>query len=538
MRRYLPICVCLILSANIAVAQTTAKSPVFTAADVHVSPHRADISLGGGVLRGERYEIRNATMVDLVLLAYGLDENKLIGRPLWLTDSLTAKVAGGPDWLNFDRFDVVARAPRATSPEDLRLMLQSLLADRFKLQLHRDKRSVQGYVLKAGPKPLLKKSSGDSATGCQFHGVPRSSEPGAAYDTSMDCHNYTLAQLTAQLPGIASDYIANTLTDMTGLEGTWDFVLRWTPRGQPGAADSGATSLFDAFDKQLGLKLEMQKISIDVMVVDSVNRRPTDNPAGTIQKLPPLPSEFEVTDVRPAAPNPQRFGFGLQPGGRFEAHSMPLSSLVLFAWDITPDMLAGAPKWFDSTRFDIVAKVPADASSAGQIDYAVLRPMLRTLLHDRFKLVTHNEDRPVSVYAMSIVRHSANLHKADLTNSPDCKSTPPPPGTPADTPLTAGWTCQNTSMALLADKLQAMAPSYVDHMIVDSTALAGTYDFTLRWTTRGLLQQLNSKPGGDPSGALSLFDALDRQLGIKLELQKQTMPVLVIDSVEQTPTDN
>ena len=198
----------------------------------------------------------------------------------------------------------------------------------------------------------------------------------------------------------------------------------------------------------------------------------------------------------------------------------------------------GTPKWFDSTRFDIVAKVPADALSAGSIDYSVLRPMLRTLLADRFKLVTHNEDRPVSVYAMTVARHSVNLHKADLANNPDCKSTPPPPGTPVDSPLAAGWTCQNTSMTLLADKLQAMAPAYVNHMIVDSTGLAGTWDFTLRWTPMGLLQQLNSKAGADPSGALSLFDALDRQLGIKLELQKQTMPVLVVDSVEQTPTDN
>ena len=538
MRRSLPIYVCVILTVDIAFGQTNLKSPVFTAADVHVSPRRADNALGGGILRGERYEIRNATMLDLVLLAYGLDENKLIGRPLWLTDSLTAKVAGGPDWLNFDRFDVVARAPRGTSPEDLRVMLQSLLADRFKLAVHRDKRSVEGYVLKAGPKPLLKKSSGDSAKGCRYQGVPQSSEPGAAYDTSIICQNYTMAEFAAQLPGMASDYLANSLTDMTGLEGTWDFVLRWTPRGQPGAADSSTISLFDALDKQLGLKVETQKISMDVVVADRVNRMPSDNPPGTTLRLPPVPSEFEVTDVRPAAPDPKRWGFGLQPGGRFEAHSTTLGNLVLFAWDITPDMLAGTPKWFDTARFDIVAKVPADALSAGSIDYSVLRPMLRTLLADRFKLVTHNEDRPVSVYAMTVARHSANLHKADLANNPDCKSTPPPPGTPVDSPLAAGWTCQNTSMTLLADKLQAMAPAYVNHMIVDSTGLAGTWDFTLRWTPMGLLQQLNSKAGADPSGALSLFDALDRQLGIKLELQKQTMPVLVVDSVEQTPTDN
>ncbi len=538
MSRGLPICLCAILSAGIAFAQARPGSPAFTAAHVHSSPRRADNELGGGILRGERYEIRNATMLDLVLLAYGLDEDKLIGRPLWLTASLTSKVAGGPDWLNFDRFDVVARAPRGTSREDLRLMLQSLLVERFQLAVHRDKRLAQGYVLKAGAKPLLKKSLGDSSTGCQYQGIPQSSAPGAEYDRSMNCHNTTMADLAAQLPGIASDYIANTLTDMTGLEGAWDFVLRWTPRGQPGAADASTISLFDALDKQLGLKVEMQKLSMDVMVVDRVNEKPADNPPGTAEKIPSPPSKFEVTDVRPAPPDSRNRGFGIQPGGRFEAHGATLGMLVRFAWDVTPDMLAGIPKWFETAQFDIVAKAPADAFPAGSIDYAALRPLLRTLLGDRFKLVTHNEDQPVSVYAMSIARRSSNLHKADLANNPNCKSTPPPPGTPVDSPLTAGWTCQNTSMALLADKLQAMAPAYVNHMIVDSTGLAGTWDFTLRWSPIGVLQQMNNKAGADPSGALSVFDALDRQLGIKLELKKQTMPVLVIDSVEQTPTDN
>jgi len=490
------------------------------------------------VLLGQRYEIRNATMLDLVLLAYGLDENKLIGQSLWLTDSLRAKVSGGPEWLDFDRFDVVAAAPRDTSAEDLKLMLQALLAERFRLVVHRDKRFVQGYVLKAGPRPLLKKPSEDSATGCEYRGVPRSNEPGAPFDRVINCHKVTMAELAAQLPQTASDYMAGTLADMTGIQGAWDFVLRWTPRGHPGAADSTTISLPEALDKQLGLKLETQKVSTEVMVVDQVNRTPSDNPAGTVQKIPPLPSAFEVADVRPSSPDSQMRGFGLRAGGRFEAHSTTLGELVVFAWDITPDMLAESPKWFGTARFDVVAKAPADAVPGGAVDYAVLRPMLRTMLSDRFKLKTHNEDRSVSVYAMSVTRRSANLQKGDPANGSDCKSVPPAQGTPVDTPLTAGWTCQNTSMALLADKLQAMAPSYVDHMIVDATALAGTWDFTLRWTPRSLLQQLNSKAGADPSGALSIFDALDKQLGIKLELKKQTMPVLVVDSVEQNPTDN
>ena len=119
--------------------------------------------------------------------------------------------------------------------------------------------------------------------------MPQSSEPGAAYDTSIICQNtrWLVCRATAgdgvRLPRQHSDR-------HDGSQGTWDFVLRWTPRGQPGAADSSTISLFDALDEQLGLKVETQKISMDVVVADRVNRIPSDNPPGTTQKFPPVPS--------------------------------------------------------------------------------------------------------------------------------------------------------------------------------------------------------------------------------------------------------
>src|SRR5271156_1677099 len=107
----------------------------------------------GGVFRAGRYEIRYATMLDLVKTAYGVDADTVVG---------------GPAWLEYDRFDVVAKAPPATSPETIKLMLQALLADRFKLVIHKDTRPIQGFVLSVGKgKPKLKEADGSGERGCQ-----------------------------------------------------------------------------------------------------------------------------------------------------------------------------------------------------------------------------------------------------------------------------------------------------------------------------------------------------------------------------------
>jgi uncharacterized protein (TIGR03435 family) len=116
-------------------------------------------------------------------------------------------------------------------------------------------------------------------------------------------------------------------------------------------------------------------------------------------------------------------------------------------------------------------------------------------------------------------------------------------------------TVKNMTMSQFAEDLQRMANGYIRVPVEDKTGIEGAYDFTLTFTPIGLL---NGGPGGagrggdgpaqgppgasaaasDPSGGLSLFDAVNKQLGLKLEMRKRTLPVLVIDHVEQNPTDN
>jgi uncharacterized protein (TIGR03435 family) len=112
-------------------------------------------------------------------------------------------------------------------------------------------------------------------------------------------------------------------------------------------------------------------------------------------------------------------------------------------------------------------------------------------------------------------------------------------------------TCQNMTMAQFAEKLKSIAPGYIHTPVLDATGLEGGYDFTLSFSPAGALQA----PGGggrggspegppasgeassasDPNGAITLFEAIERQLGLKLSAQKRPVPVLVIDHAEQTP---
>src|SRR5439155_26479306 len=88
------------------------SAPAFEAADVHVSPKVRAPSMAAGGLRGTRYLVRQGTIVDLISLAYEIDNDKILA---------------GPSWLDTDRFDVSARAPSGSTPEQAKLMLQTLL---------------------------------------------------------------------------------------------------------------------------------------------------------------------------------------------------------------------------------------------------------------------------------------------------------------------------------------------------------------------------------------------------------------------------
>ena len=335
--------------------------PAFDVVDIHVSGHVTNPYMRGGVLRGGRYDVRTASMVDLISAAYGMDGEK---------------VQGGPSWLDTDRFDISAKAPANTSPETVKLMLQTLLADRFKLKIHTDSKPMPAYVLTLGKgKPKLKESDGSANSRCQ--GQPQNPQPGAVPYNMVSCRNRSMEQLAQDLRNMAGAYLSNPVVDQTGLKGTWDFDLKWTGRNQLAAAGADGISIFDAVEKQLGLKLEPQKVATPVIVVDSVNQKPTENPPGVTSSLPPAPPpEFEVATIKASMPGATNV-MGKLEHGRLDVQNFPLKNLILIAWDLSAEeLLAGAPKFLDSARFDITAKAPTPAPGA-ETDMEDLRLMVR-----------------------------------------------------------------------------------------------------------------------------------------------------------------
>ncbi|HUI82242.1 MAG TPA: TIGR03435 family protein [Bryobacteraceae bacterium] len=527
--------VCALALFSAAVFGQSPAPPAFDLADVHASPHVTNPYMRGGVLRNGRYDLRTASMVDLIAVAYGVE---------------AAKVQGGPSWLDIDRFDIAAKAPANTPPDTVKLMLQTLLADRFQLKVRMDTKQLPAFALTMGKgKPKLKESDGSGNSEC--HGEPQNPQPGAIPYNVVACHNRTMEQLAQDLRNFAGGYLTNPVVDQTELKGNWDFTIKWTSRGALAFAGADGISIFDAVDKQLGLKLEAAKLSVPVIVVESVNEKPTDNPPGIAASLPPPPpAEFEVATVRPSMAGATNI-MGKLEHGRLDVQNFPLKNLVMVAWDLnTDDLLAGLPKFAESARFDITAKAPPPPPGA-EVDIDDLRLMLRALLADRFELKTHMEQRPVDGYVLSAVK--PKLQKADPSNRTGCKEGPGDDGKDprvANPVLNRLMSCHNMTMAQFADQLPNLANGYAHVTVLDETGLTDAYDFTLSFSAVGLLRgggipgQPPPPPGAgpdtpsDPNGAVSLPDAVNKQLGLKLELKKRPMPVLVIDHIDEKPTEN
>ena len=181
------------------------------------------------------------------------------------------QIVGGPKWVDQDRYYIEAKTAGAAGDHDLMLMLQTLLADRFKLVFHREQRAIPGYRLMVAKGRLKAQPS-----------APDSGSVGHSQRGRIEGQGYTMAQLALKL----AETLRQPVLDATSVAGRFDLKLEWMPdemRAKPPSADQptgnaaeSGPSIFVALQEQLGLKLEAAKVPAEVLVIDSAEK-PTGN---------------------------------------------------------------------------------------------------------------------------------------------------------------------------------------------------------------------------------------------------------------------
>ena len=231
---------------------------------------------------------------------------------------------------------------------------------------------------------------------------------------------------------------------------------------------------------------------------------------------------FEVASIRPNVSGPALPTLSMRPGGLFIATAQPLIRLMGFGYSVDDFRLIGGPGWIRDARFDV------NARAAGEVPYDQMRLMMQSLLEDRFKLVTHKEQREMPIYAVVLAREDGRLGSG-VQRIDDCKNAKfsgPPAGRYSG--------CGSISVVASIASMMLGAP------VIDKTGLTGTFAVAVNFSPEGV----RPFPGDAPRDALpterdlpSFRDALREQLGFKLESTRGPVDVLVIDSVQQ-PTEN
>ncbi len=516
------------LSALPAFSQPDQDAPRFSIADIHPSgPALNPFTLvSGGILRGDRYDLGKATMLDLIRIAYQVAPETILG---------------GPNWLEFDRFDIAAKAPAQSSPETVRRMLQSLLADRFRLAVHNDMRPMPAYVLsKRKGKLNITASSGTGDAECQWV-----QDPADSAFVTYTCHNIGMAALAARLRAVAGDYLKEPVIDATGLGGAWDLGLRWSRRAQVLPGGRERITIQQAIEKQLGLSLALRDAPAPVIVIDRVDK-PTPNSPQASRELRHAEPAFEVASLK-LNNDPQTLPFRVTRGG-IDIPSAPLLTLLGMAWDMntihTRQRFVGLPKGIESVDVAIKARTTKDANApaleeAAEVDDD-LRAMVRTLLTDRFQIKWHYEDRLMEGH--SLLSAKPKLKKANPANRASCHEARSLANDPRDTNLLLGMllSCRNVTIAQFASRLQQIDNHEFVYPVEDATGIERVWDFDLSFTPGQVLERVTAGNGGEaePNGAISLAEAINKQLGLKLVKRKRTLPAIVIDHMELAPTGN
>jgi uncharacterized protein (TIGR03435 family) len=254
---------------------------------------------------------------------------------------------------------------------------------------------------------------------------------------------------------------------------------------------------------------------------------------------------FDVASVKvspPVPPGGVRVITGSAQGGRWLSQNAPFIDILR---NVYPEyrlrgQIAGAPDWMSRTRFDIDARADGSPTRAQMVE------MMKQLLAERFSLKVHAEQREIDVYALTVARRDRQLNRGLRPSTVDCEAVAAarakgdspvgPGGRPLCIALSAeqpNGTVRVGGAGALMTHLISMIQGALREPIVDRTGLTGRYDLDLEFNP-----ELGSLRDGAPGGpGSSIFTAVQEQLGLRLELRKEPMGVLVIDHVEMPTPD-
>ena len=249
----------LALAVTVVLGAQAPASPTFEVASVKpVMPDDQEPSLISAP-PGGWFTTKNMNLRFVIESAYQIQDDQLIG---------------GPDWLATDRFDIVARAGADASREQLTLRIQSLLADRFKLAVHRDTKELSVYAL-VFARADHRLGAGWKSTQCPEPEVDvKQVQPCLSLNVTTGRMMLRGATMTLILRFLAGT-VSRVVVDRTGMNGRYDVDLEWSP-ALSGGGDPNRPSIFTAVQEQLGLRLESSKGPVDVLVIDHIER-PTGN---------------------------------------------------------------------------------------------------------------------------------------------------------------------------------------------------------------------------------------------------------------------
>lgn len=279
---------------------------------------------------------------------------------------------------------------------------------------------------------------------------------------------------------------------------------------------------------------------------------------------------FEVAAIKPSNPNPSNPLSMIpmvrpQPGGRLTVTNLPLKMLIGFAYEMQDFRVNGGPAALMSAKFDIVAK----ASGGRTLTPKEMRPLVKNLLIERFKLNAHTESREMRAYDLVIARSDGRLgpdikpSKSDCSNADelnakraeavakgDLSAVMAKPGEPLPCTLAPNIAGGPANISVHGDgqeikQLIELLTQMSGRYIRDKTGLTGRFDFDMKLDLQALLAMAQGMGLNVPAAAAnipqsdgsSLMTALNEQLGLKLDSVRAPVDVLVIDSVEAPSTD-